>query len=67
MAFGNEKIEVVVEKDGTSTVDGKNFEDAGCHKAMAEVEKALGKVTKQTMKPEGLREVVIGNKVKVGQ
>jgi hypothetical protein len=66
MAYGDPKIEVVVDKDGNATIEGKEFKDASCKQATAALQKALGQVAKQTLKPEGLREIVLGDKVKLG-
>lgn len=48
----NEEIQIDISPSGEVTVEGKNFTGAECKTLTAELEKALGAVTKSTNKPE---------------
>jgi hypothetical protein len=47
-----EKITVTFNPDGTVEMDAEGFEGGECLKATQDLEKALGKVTNRTKKPE---------------
>ncbi len=48
-------IEVTVGKDGSLKIDAAGFTGAGCEKATAFLEKALGSVKGRSKKPERWR------------
>lgn len=52
-----EEIEVIIEKDGSVTIEGKNFVDASCKTATKELEDDLGVSTLVQAKPELQRQV----------
>ena len=47
-----EEIEIIVNPDGSLTIEGKNFVDADCKKLTKELEDDLGVVVHVTEKPE---------------
>jgi hypothetical protein len=55
MAYGDPKIEVVVDKDGNATIEGKEFKDASCKQATAALQKALGEADSQARGAAGDR------------
>lgn len=59
-------IDVVVDDDGKVTIEAHGFTGGACLKETAEIEKALGKVTKRTMKAES-RDVKVADKAKIGK
>jgi hypothetical protein len=56
-----EVIEITFSPDGETTIEGSGFTGKSCDKAMAEFEKALGKVIKRTNKPEYFKAEVKSN------
>jgi hypothetical protein len=50
-------IEVIVHTDGTLKIDAVGFSGPDCEKATAFLEKALGRTTGKSMKPEHYRQV----------
>jgi len=50
-------IEVIVRTDGTLKIDALGFGGPDCEKATAFLEKALGRTTGKTKKPEYHRQV----------
>ena len=60
------EIEVVIKKDGTTTVEGKGFQGNECLKETETLEEALGKVGSRRMKPEASNKPIIVDKAKIG-
>jgi len=50
-------IEVIVQPDGSLTIDAVGFQGADCEKATAFLEQALGQTTGREKKPEYYRRV----------
>jgi len=51
-------IEVIVNKDGSLKIDAVGFKGADCQKATEFLERALGRVSGKTKKPEFHRKAV---------
>ena len=45
-------IEIIVEPDGSTSVETRGYTGATCREAAAFIERALGQVTNETLKPE---------------
>lgn len=60
-----EEIEVTIKTDGTTVIEGKNFSGAGCEKATAELEKALGTVSIKKHKPEYYETEKVGTGISI--
>ena len=60
------EIHVTVDDKGKTVVEGKNFPDNSCLKAMKSITEAMGKLTKRTLKPEGTKEPELKEKLKIG-
>lgn len=60
------EIEVVVAKDGKTTIEGKGFTGGECLKATKSLEEALGKVGNRSMKPESMNKSTVVETVKTG-
>jgi hypothetical protein len=56
-----EVIEIIFDLDGQSHMEGKGFTGKSCDKAMADFEKALGKVTERKNKPDYFKTEVKSN------
>ena len=68
MGYGEKTIEVTIDKKGKVTkLEAKGYEGKECLKATEPLEKALGKVTKRTLKPESVKEPSVAEQLKVGR
>ncbi len=60
------QIEVVIGRDGKTTIEGKGFTGGTCLKETKLLEEALGKVSSRAMKPEASNTTSATENVKVG-
>lgn len=65
MAFGMQ-IQVDVDDKGNAKIEVFGGDGDNCLKATKDIQEAMGKVTKQVMKPEGLKSGHAGNVIKQG-
>lgn len=59
-----QEIIVTIKPDGSTVVDAVGFSDNSCSSATAAIEKALGKKTKQELKPEYFKEAKVALNIK---
>lgn len=59
-------IEFVIEKDGSVTVEGMNFDGKGCHEAIRAYVEKLGKTKSSKRKREFYRQHVDASKNTIG-
>ena len=52
------KIIIEIDLEGETTVDAQGFNGHGCKEATKDIERALGKTTKDAKKPEFTRQSV---------
>lgn len=57
-----EEIEITIDKDGKTSIEGHGFEGKACHVIIEELARKIGRKTAEKMKPEFYKQ-----KVKVGQ
>lgn len=66
MAAGEKYIELTILPDGSTKLEAVGFPDGSCLKETEDLEKALGKVTKRTLKTEASKKPTIADRTKVG-
>jgi hypothetical protein len=57
------EIEVVIEPDGTVTIEALNYKGKGCHEDLTRIAARMGRVINSNRKPEFYdRKVTVGNR-----
>ena len=57
------EIEIIIEKDGTMTIEALGYKGKGCHEDLTRLSSAMGRVIDTKRKPEFYdRKVTIGNR-----
>lgn len=59
-------IEFIIEKDGSVTIEGMNFDGKGCHEAIQEYVKKLGSAKSSKKKREFYNQKASNNKNVIG-
>ena len=59
------EIIVTVKPNGETIVEGENFKGSGCKSATEFIEKALGKVASDKLKPEYYETAKLGESIKI--
>jgi hypothetical protein len=65
--FGKEELEVTISPKGEVQIEAKGFKGGSCLKATKRLEEALGIEKARKLKVEFHEELVVADKVKVGQ
>lgn len=66
MAAGEKFIKVTVDKQGNTVIEAVGYPDGSCLKATENLEQALGKVQKRSLKMEASKTPTIADKTKIG-